>query len=518
MHENGVRGGARRLAVALSLSAGLLGLTSCVVLPVRIGPAVDGQVVDQQSGRPVAGAIVVARFDGRYDDVLPDRDLLGHAEATTDAMGRFRIDRIVRPGFSAWPLYKTEARIVGVMHDGYRCAAPRAASDTGPVRITLSPAVDALDRRDSCRPVAAERGEVTAYMDAWRALFADSGTRAPDEGERQLERLLAARSVLGFGENCTGPVTDLAVAPDGSSAALRVVSGDGALVQRVELASGERHAIEEPAGASAHARLAWAGAGELVLVEPDAGAARALAPRAPAQRMLLWSARAGSPPASPSPGAAPRSRPLDVEDLSDESDRFWGGRSFALARTLDPSSGLAVDELRVTREDGSRAALALPGEACGQPGRFGRPQYRMTTDGRGGIDLRFVGGGCHAVRIDLETGAWQKLDGEARPARCETARRIPSANLSVALRGYMRELESALVEGGADPAAAFVLEIGADGETNALARNFAGDRLSVRVPRFPVATPLRRIDVSTVGLARPVAPDASSTLPMPEPL
>ena len=42
-------------------------------------------------------------------------------------------------------------------------------------------------------------------------------------------------------------------------------------------------------------------------------------------------------------------------------------------------------------------ALTLPGEACGQAGRFGRPQYRMSADGHSGIDLRFVGGGCHAT-------------------------------------------------------------------------------------------------------------------------
>jgi hypothetical protein len=40
----------------------------------------------------------------------------------------------------------------------------------------------------------------------------------------------------------------------------------------------------------------------------------------------------------------------------------------------------------------------------------------------------------------------------------------------------------------------------------------------LRVPRFPLATPLRRIDVATVGLARPAAPDAESSLPVPEPL
>ena len=138
----------------------------------------------------------------------------------------------------------------------------------------------------------------------------------------------------------------------------------------------------------------------------------------------------------------------------------------------------------------------------------------MTADGRSGLDLRFVDGGCHVVRIDLETGDWQKLDAASAPATCATARRIPAVNLSVALRGYMREVESALVEGGADPAAAFVLEIAEGGEATAHARDFAGDRLSTRVPRFPLTTPLRRIDVSTVGLARPAAPDASSSLPI----
>ncbi len=523
MHGNGVRAlgarGARRLAIA-TLLAGVLGLTACVVLPVRIGPTVAGQVVDQATGKPIAGAIVVVRFDGRYDDVLPDRDLIGHEEALTDASGRFQMDRIVRAGFSAWPLFKTEARVVGVMHEGYRCAAPRAAPESGLLRIALTPALDTLDRRDSCRPVTAERGEVTAYMDAWRTLFADDIARAPDESERQVERLLAARTVLGFGENCSGPVTDLAVAPDGARAAIRVAGSDAAPLQRIELASGARRAIDADVGAAPDARLAWLGSSELVMVEPETAQARSLASLAAARVVRLWSATDAQTPAAPAAGQGrdARPRPLDPESLSDESDRYWGGRSFALARTLDPTTGLPADELRVTREDGSRFALSLPGEACGQAGRFGRPQYRMTTDGRSGLDLRFVGGGCHAVRIDLETGAWQRLDAASQPAQCETARRIPSANLSVALRGYMREVESALAEGGADPAAAFVLELAQDGEATAHARTFAGGLVSLRVPRFPLVTPLRRIDVATVGLARPAAPDGESSLPMPEPL
>ena len=109
MHGSGDRAsrGASGLAAA-TLGAGLLLLTSCVVLPVRIGPAVDGQVVDQASGKPVADALVVVRFDGRYDDVLPDRDLIGHQEARTDAQralpdGAPGAGRASRPGRSSRP-------------------------------------------------------------------------------------------------------------------------------------------------------------------------------------------------------------------------------------------------------------------------------------------------------------------------------------------------------------------------------------------------------------------------------
>jgi len=511
--------GTSRLAAAI-LAAGLLLLTSCVVLPVRIGPAVDGHVVDQASGKPLADAIVVVRFDGRYNDVLPDRDLIGHQEARTDASGRFRMERLVRAGFSAWPLFKTEARVVRVMHEGYRCAAPRAVPGSGPVRIALTPALDDLDRRESCRPVTAERGEVTAYMDAWRTLFADAGAQAPSESDRQVERLLAARTVLGFGENCSGPVTDLSISPGGARAAFSITGRQGKGLQRVELGTGAQSAIDAPAAGSPGARLAWVAASELVLIEPDAEPETAFtrSTLATARLVRVWSAVDDAPPAAPGAGSQARPQPLEPEDLSDESDQLWRGRSFALARTLDPTTGLPADELHVTRADGSRITLLLPGEACGPSGRFGRPHYRMTADGRSGLDLRFVGGGCHAVRIDLESGAWKQLDTASAPAQCETARRVPGSNLIAALRGYMREVESTLVAGGADPAAAFVLEIAEDGETHARARDFAGEQRDLRVPRFPLRTPLRRIDVSTVGLARPAAPGPANASSEPEPL
>jgi hypothetical protein len=408
--------------------------------------------------------------------------VIAHEEARTDARGRFRVERVVRPGVSVWPLLETEARVVGVMAEGYRCAVPQAAPAQGSLRIELAPSHDARERRESCRPISAERGEVTAYMDAWRAMFADGSPQAIDEDERQIERVLEARTVLGFGENCSGPVTDLSVSPDGKSAAFRLAGARGGSVQRVELGAGAAKpvAVANAGSGSAQARLVWLSASELALIEPDAIPERALLRKnAPARVTRLGV----SAPAAPAPTAS-----SDLVELGDESDAFWGERSFALARTIDPTTGLAADELTVTLADGRRNRFLLPGEACGTAGRFGHPQYRMSADGKSGVDLRYVGGGCHAVRIDLESGAWKKLD---------------TAGVAVALRGYMREVEAALAEGGADPAAAYALEIAADGDTTALARDFAGEKRSVRVPSFPLDTPLRRIDVSTIGLARP---------------
>ena len=112
--------------IAVGLAAGLLlSQTSCLI-PVRRAPSAEGVVMDGQTGQPVADAIVVVRFDSWYDDVLPDRQLLGHRETRTDAAGLFRVPALLRPGVALWPLVQTEARVVGVMADGYRCP-PRQA-------------------------------------------------------------------------------------------------------------------------------------------------------------------------------------------------------------------------------------------------------------------------------------------------------------------------------------------------------------------------------------------------------
>jgi len=247
-------------------------------------------------------------------------------------------------------------------------------------------------------------------------------------------------------------------------------------------------------------------AGDLVLWEPSEDSYRSVSPSvfSAGKFEQIWSTQ------GPASHAADYGEPstlrsetettvLGPEELNDEGDSRWRGRSFVLQRRPNPTTGLPQDDLRVYREDATSYTLALPGEVCGPRGRFGRPQYRITADNRTSLDLRFVNGGCHVVRTDLENGDWSILDAADRPGVCRAARRVQPAELKTALRGYSRELESAIFESGADPAAAYALRIEPDGTTQLDTRGFSGEVMTIEVPRFPIDTPLQRIEIATLG-------------------
>jgi hypothetical protein len=500
--------------------------TSCVVLPVRVAPGVSGRIVDQVSGDPVEGALVVVRFDGHYDDVLPDREMLGHRESTTDANGNFSVGALIQPGLSAWPSFRTEARVVAVMRDGYRCPRLRPGPIPGDIRIGIQPALDAADRRESCRPVAAEKGEATVYMAAWRALYPDQD-EAPDREEAlQMDRLLSARSAFGFGENCEGPALDISLAPDGRRAAFSVAVDGESEVHIVDLRVGRAMPVQVVARetGSRPRRLVWTSPGDLVLWEPtlDAYPPGSTSAFSTGRFERVWSA---SGPASRAPAEAGAQPPqsaetahptLVPENLSDESDSRWLGRSFVLHRSPNADTGLARDELRVYREDATNYTVALPGEPCGPPGRFGRPQYRIAADSRTSLDLRFVEGGCHVIRTDLESGEWSAVDGTDRPGTCRSARRIQASEFKTAFRGYSSELEATIFDAGADSAAAYALRIEPGGKVQLDTRGFSGEPVTLEVPAFPIDTPLRRIEVSVLG-GTPSIRESSAT-PRVEPL
>jgi len=509
-----------RLLGLIALAIVLLLQISCVVLPVRVASGVSGTVVDRSSGKPLSDALVVVRFEGHYDDVLPDRALLGHREGKTDAAGRFSIGAIVRPGLSVWPAYQTEARVVAVLKDGYRCASPRQLGAAGnpvgdgdDVQIRLDATVDSYAQRQTCRPVAAARGDAVEYMAAWRALYpaTDSGR---DTDRVEINRVLAARSTFGFGQNCRGPVLDLALAPDGRRAAIAVVGADSASVRILELQGSRSEVAVSHEMRSDLDRLAWTKSGDLVLWEPAPISQQLMSPSgfSPGRFEQIWSATG---PAKQAPDASriEPSSALDPMNWTDESDARWMGRSFLLDQSPDPETGLSSDELRVHRDDGSIYTLALPGEPCGTPGRFGRPHYRIAADGRSSLDLRFVEGGCHVVQTDLESGKWTAIDAVDEPGVCSSSRRVPATHFAAALRGYVRDIESIAESSGADPSAAYALRIGPGG-TQLDTRDFHGEILTVGVPRFPISTPLRRIEVSVVGSAPRVHATGSELEPL----
>lgn len=496
---------------------------SACMLPVRLAPAVTGRVIDAETGAPLSDALVVVRIDGRYHEFLPDRDLLAHLEARTDNSGRFLTAPLRSPGLSAWPLLRTEAQVVAVLLEGYQCAQPRPVRPGEPLEIRLTSALDEVARRESCHPLPVRSGEAVAYLEAWRSLF-PAPSNALTASDREMDRVLAARSVLGFGENCEGPVLDLALAPGGVRAALLVTTGRDIEVHALELADGHTgvpvRVGREPR--SPPRRLAWTSPLELVLWEPASAIQRSISPSRLAMRSVEWvwtapGARSQAP-AAPALGLGPdRPRaPLDPADLNDEGDALWLGRSFSIRRSPDPATGLGIEKLRITRRDGTTTEVEIPGEACGPVGRFGRPHDRIAAGGRWAIDLRFVEHGCHAVAIDLETGDWVKLDRATEKASCRDSRRISAAHLRRALRGYSRELEAALSKQGADPTATYSLQISGEGAVTAQIRDFAGRLQRFSGPRFPVRTPLRRIEV--VGVAATGLGRSLSSAPGPEPL
>jgi hypothetical protein len=481
--------------VRLALALGIAGLLGCVPLPVRLAPEARGVVVDAGTGAPLPQSLVLLRFEARYDEVLPERIPLGQREALSSGDGSFHAPGVVRAGFQAWPWLISRVRVVTVLRRGYRCPQPRNLAAGREVRIELQAAVSGLDQRASCEAVA-ELWELAGTSTEVRRALARMGLAGPTTAHLggDDERTLAARAALGFGANCQGPIRDLALSPDGARAAFLAESRSGFDVFVTRLESGIPEPERVARSVSAEDReLVWTQAAEIALLGPEEL-------DTPASLDVVW-----SPPTPPAARASDAhatldaAAPIDPDARNDEGDARWLGRSFSMARDLDPATGLPRDILQVTLPDGASEALLLPGEACAVRGRFGRPHYRISADGRFGLDLRFVDGGCHVVRVDLANGAWSRLDAVAGPATCREHRRIPPSQIGFAVRDYVRDVTERLESADVDPTTAYTLVIGSSGSASIETRTREGEARHVAAPPFPITTPLRRIEVSLVG-------------------
>lgn len=500
---------ARLLACGAAAAA-----AACVPLPVRHAPAARGTLLDA-SGAPLPGALVVVRFDASYEEPPARYRPLAWRSVRSGPDGRFRAGPALAPGIEAWPWQRTRARVVVALAEGRLCADEQELAADGSTRIAMMPAPDEEERRASCPPLAGWPAGAQEYAAAWRDLYETAAF--PDAGvtpaEQEFARASAFRRSLGFGANCTGPVLDLSLAPDGGRAALLLARGSEVEVQLVE-ASGERAARRRSLAhlpAEPLPRLAWTSLGSLSVAaagssagadarRPELLAGPLDAPgsaRAHEAAQVLW--RPETPPASLAGETADEPPALEAADRHDDEGLRWFGRSFGDLQEVDAETGLPRDRLQVTDAAGAAVTLALPGEPCGPEGRFGRPQLRVSADGTRGLDLRFVEGACRALAIDLATGDWEALDGETEAGVCAAERHVPASQLAGALPGYLRELRRLLGEAGLDPAAAFALDVEPGAPARLEAQAPDGRRRTLAAPPFPLATPLRRIAVGVVA-------------------
>lgn len=106
---------------ALVLLAMLWPVYSCAAS----GGPVEGEVFDEETGKPIEGAIVVARWTAQLNQIADSSTMCYHVETTTtDAEGRYRIERwhSGHPGMlQQLAMFDREVYVI-VYKNGYRMA------------------------------------------------------------------------------------------------------------------------------------------------------------------------------------------------------------------------------------------------------------------------------------------------------------------------------------------------------------------------------------------------------------
>jgi hypothetical protein len=468
-------------------------LLACASARPQRAPELAGVVVGAQSGRPLVGALVVLREPAKSG--IPPRASFRHHEERTGAGGRFTVAASVRWSWRSGSSAGERGEVFSVFAPGYRCSLPLPLSPDRVVRIELQAASDPSEQRDSCPPPPAPAAVLPRYAAAV-ALLERSATHTAELRRRQADGHpadpLAALLSLGYGANCPGPILDFALHPEGRRLAFQEHTSRGVAI-RVAFLDKATQAPMLIGYASEHPprRLQWSANGALTLFREPGSLAWRISPRERAEK--IWRPASGSKPSEPGP--------RDLPALASEENRTPSSqrRSLTVRRYLDPHTRLPTQWLTVTREDGGRVRLQLPGEPCARGGRSGSPTQGLAAHGNSAFDLRWVNGGCHLVRIDLGTGAWSPLDRAGSTGLCRESRRMASSELRRALPDYARRLEALLADPQIDPRAGYMLWIEPGRPGRVEAQDRLGGRRWLEAPRLPVRTPLRRIHLVPVA-------------------
>ena len=148
------------MRVALSVCV-LVGMTGCRSGPQQWGPF-RGQVIDDESGKPIAGANVMVLWIREPPSLHFTQSFYDAQEAVTDAEGRFQIPQR-RHFLTAW----VQAPGLSVFVPGYLMQPPRVAPPDGqrytdPTVVPMR-SLKTLDERCKYEPFGI-RGDAQAWV------------------------------------------------------------------------------------------------------------------------------------------------------------------------------------------------------------------------------------------------------------------------------------------------------------------------------------------------------------------
>lgn len=171
----------KQLVAKALLLLGLLVAESACTLSVS-GTAMQGRVVDEATGNPIQGALVIAQWSGDVGGPVQSSQTCFHLEiATTDADGRYRI-----PGWSRRPVADWEGGFFGLRNievtrrtykDGYAQLRydPRDSRTIlmTPFRGTPDERIDYLSRQGT-PGCGREDGSLTQELLLWSAICTEA--------------------------------------------------------------------------------------------------------------------------------------------------------------------------------------------------------------------------------------------------------------------------------------------------------------------------------------------------------
>jgi len=191
-----------KLLRTILLMLTLLPLTACGLS----GSSVSGKVLEENTGKPIDGAIVIVRWKGYVSAIVDAQTVCVHVEsATTDKRGNYKVSGWSKPStmgpvFDVKPVvsaYKLGYGLPGnpAQKDEDVCLAP--FKGTGGDRLVY---LERVARSGGCDSAGESRRNLYSL---YEALYYEAKTNAAKEEDLQWYRRVAAKISVGVSDQLT---------------------------------------------------------------------------------------------------------------------------------------------------------------------------------------------------------------------------------------------------------------------------------------------------------------------------